>query len=196
MSALRPALMTASLVALVSTLVGLGMAGVGAASDPVPPDQGQIPSTVSASGYEVLSVSDGDSFTVRDARGARQRIRIAGIDAPESAQPFGDTARTHLIELLNRSPLRIEPIKTDPFERIVANVHADEVDVGLAMVEAGLAWHFKRYAKDQTQAQRARYAAAERRARRARTGLWSSDDPTPPWAYRAGQARTAAGRSP
>lgn len=39
------------------------------------------------------------------------------------------------------------PHKTDPYGRLVAVVSIGDADVGLAQVRAGLAWHFKRYAK-------------------------------------------------
>jgi endonuclease YncB( thermonuclease family) len=41
----------------------------------------------------------------------------------------------------------LRPHKTDPYGRLVAVVSIGDADVGLAQVRAGLAWHFKRYAK-------------------------------------------------
>lgn len=191
MSALRPALLAGGLAALAGALIAIAATAAGAPDVPASDATAQPPRARAQVEREVLSVSDGDSFAIRTPNDPRQRIRIAGIDAPEADQPFGDAARAHLSELLSRTPLRIEAVKTDPFGRLVANVYAGDTDVGLAMVEAGLAWHFKRYAKDQTAAQRARYAAAERRARAARAGLWAAPDPVPPWTYRATQARSS-----
>lgn len=136
-------------------------------------------------------VADGDTVTVIDETAVKHRIRIAGIDAPESAQPFGSESRAQLAALLAGRKLQVEPIKRDPFGRLVANLSVDGSDVGLAMVEAGMAWHFVRYASDQTPAERAAYAQAERGARSARIGLWQDAMPLAPWAYRE-QIRRAA----
>ena len=38
----------------------------------------------------VLRIIDGDTIHVRDMAGTPHRIRLAMIDAPEKAQPYGD----------------------------------------------------------------------------------------------------------
>ncbi len=190
MSALRPAVLVASAGALAAALIGWAAAGFDAfARDTDAPGADSARAAEAPARTGLVSVSDGDSFVVVDTQGARRRIRISGIDAPEHGQPHADESRAHLQELLGSGELHIQPIKTDPFDRVVANVFAGEVDVGLAMVEAGMAWHFKRYAKDQDAAQRERYAAAERRARHARIGLWSARQPVAPWTWRAQNPR-------
>ena len=63
-----------------------------------------------------------------------------------------------------------------------------ERDVGLAQIEAGLAWHFRRYAAEQPAARRQAFEQAEQRARRRRAGLWQDATPVAPWQYRE-QAR-------
>ncbi len=149
-----------------------------------PPRPGTLPID------RVLSVADGDSFTVQTTEGTRVGIRIAGIDAPERQQPHADAARASLQSLLARGDLLIEPTKTDPFGRRVARVRASGEDVGLAQVRAGLAWHFVRYQAEQPAAEREAYARAQREARDARRGLWADPDPVPPWVHR--QANPAA----
>lgn len=141
-----------------------------------------------------LRVQDGDSFVMQAADGRRITVRIAGIDAPEKGQPFADRARRHLAELMQRGELTLTPLKTDPFGRVVADVRldgSDGPDVGLALVRAGLAWHFRRYASDQTPAQRRAYSQAEARAREEGLGLWSQRDPVPPWQHRDRQRRAS-----
>ena len=132
-------------------------------------------------------VADGDSFWLRGAGGERVAVRVAGIDAPEKDQPHADEARDALTRLLAAPGLVVEPFKTDPYGRQVARVRAGGQDVALAMVRAGLAWHFVRYAADQTAAEREQYARAEREARAARRGLWADPHPQPPWAHRQRQ---------
>ena len=138
---------------------------------------------------KLVSIQDGDSFIARARDGELLRIRIAGIDAPEKGQPYADVARQHLHDLIDGQTLRIEPIKDDPYGRKVANVYVDERDVGLAQIEAGLAWHFKRFAADQSAQQRRAYARAEQRARDERIGMWREANLVEPWRYRRSQGR-------
>ena len=63
----------------------------------------------------------------------------------------------------------------DQYGRLVPRVYVDELDLSLALVEQGLAWHFTRYSDDQT------LAEAERAARAAGVGLWRAPNPVPPW---------------
>ncbi len=132
-------------------------------------------------------IHDGDSFAMLATDGRRLTIRISGIDAPEKGQPFADRSRQHLVELIADRDLAIAPIKTDMYGRIVAVVHVGELDVGLAQVRSGMAWHFRRYARDQSPAHRQAYARAESVARDARIGLWRDRSPLEPWRYREQQ---------
>lgn len=139
---------------------------------------------------ESIAVQDGDSFVLRTDDGRKLRIRIAGIDAPEKGQPFADVSRRHLAGLLRGRELQLQVSKVDPFGRQVARVSDGERDVGLAQLQAGLAWFFRRYASEQAPAQRSAYADAEAAARRARLGLWRDEAPLPPWDHRrASRAR-------
>ncbi|MFO0120834.1 MAG: thermonuclease family protein [Burkholderiales bacterium] len=141
-----------------------------------------------------IDVADGDTFVLLDDLGKRWRVRLAGIDAPESSQPWADRSRQKLREWLSDERVLLAPIKTDPYGRLVARIlvpsadpASERVDAGLMLVESGLAWHFKRYKADQSPAEFAAFAEAENRARQAHRGLWSEPDPEPPWAYRERQ---------
>lgn len=46
------------------------------------------------------------------------------------------------------------------------------------------AWHFIRYAKEQSEEQRLRYAFAEEEAKAKKSGLWVDGEPVPPWEWR------------
>jgi len=131
-----------------------------------------------------VGVDDGDSFVARKHDGAKIRVRIAGIDAPEKSQPWAAIARQRLRALLVGREVRIQPLKTDPWGRYVALVEVEGEDPALAMIEDGLAWHFARYDRDLPPALRPRYALAEAQARERGLGLWQAPDPEPPWAFR------------
>ena len=42
----------------------------------------------------IVGVSDGDTLTLLDAKQVPHKIRVAGIDAPEKKQPFGEKAKS------------------------------------------------------------------------------------------------------
>ena len=46
----------------------------------------------------VVAVSDGDTVTVLDAERRQYKVRLAGIDAPEKAEPFGQTLKISLAD--------------------------------------------------------------------------------------------------
>ncbi|MDX1375545.1 MAG: thermonuclease family protein, partial [Burkholderiales bacterium] len=65
----------------------------------------------------VVGVSDGDTITVLGADRARERVRLAGIDAPESRQAFGAAARRGLAGLVFGAEVRVEYAKRDRYGR-------------------------------------------------------------------------------
>lgn len=126
---------------------------------------------------KVVGISDGDTISVL-REGQSLTIRIHGIDCPEDAQDFSARAKQFTSAKVFGKVVTLEPRDTDRFGRTVARVIVDEEDVGLALVRAGLAWHYRQYSNDP------KLIAAERAAREARIGLWSQANPTPPWEYR------------
>ena len=142
----------------------------------------------------IVGVADGDTLTLLDAGKTTHRIRIDGIDAPERTQPYGQRARQSLADLAHGRTARAECLKSDRYGRAVCRVLVNGVDVGLEQVRRGLAWHYTKYAHEQSPQARVDYAQAEQQARAARSGLWAFTEPTPPWDYRRGPAARAETR--
>ena len=143
----------------------------------------------------MVGVADGDTVTVLDAAKTQHKIRVAGIDAPEKAQPFGEKSKQNLADMVFRRDVEIVGGKRDRYKRRVAkvmvadpNCRAPECpkihDAGLMQVMSGLAWHYKQYEKEQSERDRREYAEAEIRARGAIKGLWLDKEPIPPWEWR------------
>jgi endonuclease YncB( thermonuclease family) len=132
----------------------------------------------------VVSVADGDTITVLDSTKQQHRIRVAGIDAPEKAQPFGEQSRQNLARWVSGQSVVVEWSKRDQYGRLVGVVLVAGHDVGLEQVRAGMAWWFRRFAAEQAEQDRVLYEAAETDARTVRRGLWSVPDPVPPWEWR------------
>lgn len=108
----------------------------------------------------VIAVADGDTITILDARRQQHRIRLATIDAPEKAQAFGTRSRENLAALTFKKEATLNCYKKDQYGRQVCNVLVQGRDVGLAQIEAGLAWHYRRFEKEQSPKNRVRYAQA------------------------------------
>jgi endonuclease YncB( thermonuclease family) len=152
---------------------------------------------------KVVGVADGDTITVLDSARTPHRIRLNGIDAPEKRQPYGTRAKEQLAALIFAKPVVVAWSKRDRYGRIVGQVRlaapaacitlacSHSGDVGLALIESGLAWHYKRYQNEQTAEDRIRYARAEVAARSQRAGLWHDAHPVAPWDYRSNRRAEA-----
>lgn len=132
----------------------------------------------------VVGVSDGDTITVLDGTKTQHKIRLAGIDAPESKQAFGQASKKHLSDLVFGKEVTLDCGKTDKYRREVCVVLVDGQDANLAQVKAGMAWWYWKYKKEQAPRQRAEYEAAEGTAKVGRLGLWGDADAVPPWEWR------------
>ena len=75
--------------------------------------------------------------------------------------------------------------KIDRYGRIVGLIRFDGEDINLKQIEGGMAWHYKKYEREQTESERVAYATAELKARGLGRGLWADPSPIPPWYERA-----------
>jgi endonuclease YncB( thermonuclease family) len=132
----------------------------------------------------VVAVADGDTITVLDDQQAQHKVRLMGIDCPEKAQPFGQNAKQSLSDLLFGRSVNVEWQKLDRYERIVGKVMVNGQDANLEQIRRGMAWHFKKYDREQEPLDRATYSQAEIEARMGYRGLWSEPEPIPPWDWR------------
>src|SRR5204863_1110196 len=99
----------------------------------------------------VVRIADGDTITVLDGSNAQHRIRLQGIDAPESHQAFGTQSKKNLSELIFDKDVTVEYEKIDRYGRIVGKITLAGTDIDLEQIKAGMAWHYKDYQDEQTQ---------------------------------------------
>ncbi len=136
----------------------------------------------------VVKVADGDTITVIDGQRVLHVIRLAGIDAPEKSQPYGQKSKAHLSQVVFGQTVTVTFDKRDRYGRIVGQVRVRGEDANLRQLQAGWAWHYKQYQSEQTPDERIVYDDTERSAREKRLGLWQgqgSASPEPPWDFRA-----------
>ena len=91
---------------------------------------------------KVVAVADGDTITILTSAKEQVKIRLHGIDAPERGQDFGTKSKQALSDLVFGKQVRIETEGKDRYGRVIGTVFVDGVDVNLAMVDMGLAWHY------------------------------------------------------
>jgi len=127
----------------------------------------------------VVGVSDGDTVKVLDATKTQHRIRLYGIDAPESHQAFGQRSKQLMSSLVFNKNVRVEYTEKDQYGRLLGTVYLGSININLEMVKAGLAWHYVYFAKNAKD-----IAQAEAGAREKKLGLWADPNPTPPWDFR------------
>lgn len=126
---------------------------------------------------KVTRVSDGDTIHVTDGLNVKHKIRMLGIDAPESSQKFGAESTQHLASLIANQFVKVAYSERDQYGRVLGTVWLGDTNVNLSMVESGHAWAYH-YNKDP------QYAEAQSRAKRAGRGLWINPDAQDPWSYR------------
>lgn len=129
----------------------------------------------------VIGIADGDTLTARcDQQTGTEniKVRLAEIDAPEKAQPWGNRSMQHLAELCFKKPATLRVQTTDRYGRTVARVVCGGVDANVDQVRAGMAWVYDKYVIDS-----GLYAVQEE-ARGAARGLWADSAPVAPWEWR------------
>lgn len=143
-------------------------------------------SAVRAEDYagRIVGVIDGDTVDLLTDAKVLIRVRLSGIDAPEKKQAFGNVSKKALSDLAFDRRVVVVASKHDRFGRLIGKVMVAGVDANLQMVQFGLAWHFKKYEKEQAFEDRQRYAEAELKARARHVGLWTDKDPIAPWDFR------------
>jgi endonuclease YncB( thermonuclease family) len=114
---------------------------------------------------KVVGVTDGDTLTVLTAQRQQHRVRLSGIDTPERRQAFGQVSKQHLSDLAYDKTVSVVFHKRDRYQRIVGKVLVNGADAGLDQIETGMAWHFKRYEREQLPEDRVAYTRAEETAR-------------------------------
>lgn len=127
---------------------------------------------------KVVKVVDGDTIDVLQDR-LTVRIRLNGIDAPESGQAYGKKAKQFVLELAAQKVVKVEVFEKDRYGRSVGDVILpDGRYLNREIVRAGYAWWFRKYSKGQS------LGRLEEEARLARRGLWQDKNPMAPWDWR------------
>ena len=113
-------------------------------------------------------------------QGTSHRVRLAGIDCPESNQEYGTEATEATKGLAPNQEVRMTAIEIDRYARMVAEVRLlDGRSLNHELVKAGACWWYRKYAPSDTELKR-----LESEARKQRRGVWITASPIPPWEWR------------
>lgn len=149
----------------------------------------------------VTKVVDGDTIHVVDNLGTKVKVRLYGIDAPETEKKnrstgkvtkagmlFGEEAFQALQTKVTARQVKLDVMAVDRYGRTVAVVKLENRDINHEMVTDGWAWAYKQYL-DRPHA--SIYIGAEEEARLAKRGLWHEVNPQPPWEFRRASKKTS-----
>ena len=107
-------------------------------------------------------------------------VRLHSVDAPERNQPYGQEAYAALYSQTYGKTVELDVVGQDRYDRQVAVVYVDGVNVNASLVQDGHAWAYREYLEDQD------YCRWEGAARHSRSGIWAlpSDLQVAPWEWR------------
>ena len=136
--------------------------------------------------YQVVSVQDGDTLTVRQD-GEEMTVRLACIDAPESDQPPHGERATIGLEVLAGEEVSLNIVDTDRYDRSVAEVHTPYgTFINQSMIQAGNAVVYTQYLDSCSEANRNALLNSEEQAKADSNGVWADTAFIMPWDYRDG----------
>lgn len=142
----------------------------------------------------VTKVSDGDTIHLEDNLGTTLKIRMYGIDAPETeksnkkthvvskaGQPHGEESFRALESMIGHKKVKVDVMAVDKYKRTVGIIWLDGKCINQAMVADGHAWAYRQYL-DRPYA--SEYIRLEEQARGQKLGLWVQGNSQPPWEFR------------
>ncbi|MEI6262359.1 MAG: thermonuclease family protein [Deltaproteobacteria bacterium] len=135
---------------------------------------------------KVVSVTDGDTITVLDSSNTQHKIRIYGVDCPESHQDYGQKAKQFTSDLVFGKTVEIKIMDTDRYGRTVGIVNIDSKSLNAELIINGMAWFYGQYCKESFCPQWNQY---QEEAKNRKIGLWSMQNPIPPWEFRHGSSK-------
>lgn len=136
---------------------------------------------------KVIGISDGDTIEVLQ-NGTQIKLRLWGIDCPESSQPFGNAAKKFTSDLAFGKIVRFQSMGLDRYGRTIAKVYLpDGKYLSAELIAGGYAWWFRKYAPDEKD-----FEDFEEQARKEKKGLWKDPRSISPWQWRAGERENAS----
>ena len=142
----------------------------------------------------VTKVSDGDTIHLTTPEQTKLRVRLYGIDAPETdkinnrtgrvnkpGQSYGEESWKALENKIMGKQVTLDILDIDKYRRMVGMIYLDDRNINLEMVREGYAEAFIEYLKEPY---RSEFLKVEREAKLAKKGIWSLPECERPREYR------------
>ena len=131
----------------------------------------------------ITKVSDGDTVHLTTPEQTKLKVRLYGIDAPETdkinnktgrvnipGQPYGEESMSALANKIMGRKVRVDILDIDKYRRMVGMIYLDERNINLEMIREGYAEAFVEYLEEPYKTE---FLKVEREARAAKKGIWS-----------------------
>ena len=136
--------------------------------------------TCKAKGCSVCSVNNPSNNN--NSNNQNVKIRLYGIDCPESSQSYGAEATQFTKNLVLNKSVKVEKKDTDYYGRVIGLVYLpDGRLLNKLLVENGYAWVYDIYCQIP---ECSNWKNLETQAKNKKLGLWKDPNPIPPWQYR------------
>jgi|TARA_B110000971_G_C19647256_1_gene336189 endonuclease YncB( thermonuclease family) len=132
----------------------------------------------------IYRVIDADTVIIESEEGAKYKVRLLGIDAPEIKQNYGKESTRYLSSMVLGKFLVVTGSKKDRYKRLLGKLVLGGNDINLNLIKNGMAWHYKRFKNSQDRKDQFLYSNAEKYAKVNKLGLWSKEAPIAPWRWR------------
>ena len=131
----------------------------------------------------ITKVTDGDTIHLTTPEQTKLKIRLYGIDAPETdkinnktgrvnkpGQPYGEESMSALANKIMGKKVKVDILDIDKYRRMVGMIYLDNRNLNLEMIREGYAEAFIEYLKEPY---RSEFLKVEREARSTKIGIWS-----------------------
>lgn len=131
----------------------------------------------------VVKISDGDTIHLHTPEQTKLKVRLYGIDTPETdkinnhtgrvskpGQPYGEEAKNALENKIMGKEVKLDILDMDKYRRMVGIIYLDGRNINLEMVREGYAEAYIEYLKEPY---KRLFLEAEKEARSAKKGMWS-----------------------
>ncbi|MDE1465939.1 thermonuclease family protein [Spartinivicinus poritis] len=138
------------------------------------------PSLATALEGKVISISDGDTLTLLTNNKKQVKIRLAEIDTPEKAQPYGQKAKQALSSMVFQKTVKADVQTKDKYGRSIAHIYLGNTWVNAELVKQGAAWVYDHYSDSK------KLKLYESEAKTNKRGIWTLPltQQVPPWEWR------------
>jgi len=142
----------------------------------------------------ITKITDGDTVHLTTPEQTKLKVRLYGIDAPETdkinnhtgriskpGQPYGEESMNALANKIMDKKVKVDILDIDKYRRMVGMIYLDNRNINLEMIREGYAEAFIEYLKEPYKSE---FLKVEREARTAKKGIWSLPAYERPRAFR------------